>query len=351
MPRQSLKQRPDGRYVCKYRGRFFYGKTQSEAFAAREEYKRLEEKGIRPGVHNVSFADYAAIWLPTYKGGCQNQTYNQYASYLSRAAAFFGQNAMIHISPSDIKRLYNQEMEGMGKWSIAKFTNLIRAVFASALNDGIIARNPCVVVPKPKGEAGTHRTIEGWERDAIQASVGRHVMAPAAVVMLYAGLRRGEALYLDIDRDIDFGSGTIFVRGAVRFDSNQPIEGATKSKAGMREIPLLAPAKRALNGMHGLLLPSQNGELMSLTVFRRRWTDYMRYLSDICGQRVAFTPHDLRHSYCTMLYDADVDMKSAIKWMGHADEKMIMRIYAHLSEIKQQEAINKVSTFAQKFIK
>ena len=34
MPRQTLKQRPDGRYACKYKGKFFYGATQTEALAA-----------------------------------------------------------------------------------------------------------------------------------------------------------------------------------------------------------------------------------------------------------------------------------------------------------------------------
>ena len=49
MPRQTLKQRPDGRYACKYKGKFFYGATQTEALAAREEYKRQEKSGLRPG--------------------------------------------------------------------------------------------------------------------------------------------------------------------------------------------------------------------------------------------------------------------------------------------------------------
>ena len=43
-----------------------------------------------------------------------------------------------------------------------------------------------------------------------------------------------------------------------------------------------------------------------------------------------------------MLYDANVDIKTAMKWMGHTDEKMIMRIYAHLSEQKEKAAAQAV---------
>jgi integrase len=53
---------------------------------------------------------------------------------------------------------------------------------------------------------------------------------------------------------------------------------------------------------------------------------------------VTIRSHDFRHSFCTMLYDAGVDIKTAMKWMGHSDEKMIMHVYAHLSEQKEFSA-------------
>ena len=39
-----------------------------------------------------------------------------------------------------------------------------------------------------------------------------------------------------------------------------------------------------------------------------------------------------------MLYDAGVDIKTAVKWVGHADSKMIMQIYAHLTEQREKQA-------------
>ena len=51
---------------------------------------------------------------------------------------------------------------------------------------------------------------------------------------------------------------------------------------------------------------------------------------------VNIRPHDLRHTYCTLLYDAGVDLKTAMKWMGHADQSMILRIYAHLTDEREK---------------
>lgn len=39
-----------------------------------------------------------------------------------------------------------------------------------------------------------------------------HWFHPAVMVMLYAGLRRGEALALDLDRDVDYINHCIYVR-------------------------------------------------------------------------------------------------------------------------------------------
>ena len=41
MPRTKkphLKRRKDGRFACRYQGQFFYGRTEAEAFAARDDY-------------------------------------------------------------------------------------------------------------------------------------------------------------------------------------------------------------------------------------------------------------------------------------------------------------------------
>lgn len=66
---------------------------------------------------------------------------------------------------------------------------------------------------------------------------------------------------------------------------------------------------------------------------------------DICQQVILhlvyfifFFTHDLRHSFCTMLYDAGVDLKSAMLWMGHADQQTTMSIYTHLTEQRRTEA-------------
>jgi site-specific recombinase XerD len=41
-----------------------------------------------------------------------------------------------------------------------------------------------------------------------------------------------------------------------------------------------------------------------------------------------------------MLYDAGVDVKSAQRFLGHADVETTLRIYTHLTEQKEQNAVD-----------
>ena len=68
----------------------------------------------------------------------------------------------------------------------------------------------------------------------------------------------------------------------------------------------------------------------------------MKALSAAAGHDIIIRPHDLRVSYCTMLRDAGVDLKQAIIWMGHADEKMILRIYDQPGEEREIASKNRL---------
>ncbi len=58
-----------------------------------------------------------------------------------------------------------------------------------------------------------------------------------------------------------------------------------------------------------------------------------------------FTWHCLRHTYASILYDADVDVLTAQKLLGHSDIKTTLGIYTHLSKEKETHNIAKLNSF------
>jgi integrase len=53
-------------------------------------------------------------------------------------------------------------------------------------------------------------------------------------------------------------------------------------------------------------------------------------------------PYDLRHSFCVMCRDAGVEINTCRKWMGHADSKMILKVYDSVSEDRSASERQKV---------
>ena len=59
--------------------------------------------------------------------------------------------------------------------------------------------------------------------------------------------------------------------------------------------------------------------------------------------KIGFTAYTFRHNYATQLYYSNITIKQAAKYMGHCDTKMIMQVYAHLDEVKEN-AVQKINS-------
>lgn len=379
MARPKLKQRADGRYRCVYKGKAFYGDTQAEAYRKRDEYRRMIEAGLRREADGLTVHDYAMQWVATYKAHLSDAMYNQHVRILNRFCEFdgIGFRRMADITTQDIQRFYNTAAH-MSHSYICDLRDTLKGLFRYATADRVTLSDPTIKAKPPKGTKGTHRAITQTERDLIDRV--QHKIRPAVMVMLYAGLRRGEALALDIDRDVDFINRTISVRGAIVFDNqNQPRQTTTKTEAGIRTVPLVDKLGKELTGLHGPLLTRTSGEIMSYSAWSRAWNSYIvelgrahngcikrwhgktkehkarieRYEQLVSEGRmieaeqiklppwedIDIRPHDLRHSYCTMLYDAGIDVKTAQKWMGHADPSVTIEIYTHLTAEREKVSV------------
>jgi len=339
MKRPELKQRSDGRYACKYRGKTFYGSTSAAAYAARDQYVRQESAGqvLRQA---LTVKDYALRWLPLYKSSVSDKCYNDYAKQLEALFPVIGSRLLHQVTVDDAAAVW-KHYAGYSASTIKRARMLYIAMFDTAIENDLCRKNPfkSKFTQPPRGSSGSHRALTDDEVALIR-TVPHRFQLPV-LIMLYAGLRRGEVLALSSD-DIDLRRGIISVSKAIRFDSNRPVIADPKTEAGRRDVPILSALRPYLENCSGLVAPSASGTIMSEVAFRRAWNSYLTALSRAAGHPVSIRPHDLRHTYCTMLVDAGVPLKQAMAWLGHADEKMIMRVYDHVTEARSLASIEKV---------
>ena len=375
MPRTRLKKRADGRYRCSANGVYFYGSTEREAKAKRAQYLADLAQGLDASATDTTGDEYAQRWLPVYRASSCEKSYKAYAGILDGFIDHLPDGIkMREVKKTHIVSYYNT-LTDYSPSHISKHTATIKGMFNAAKEDGVILRDPTANVEPPAGVEGRyeHRPIEDWERDLVHKmldveyqargqTVKGHPFAAAAMAMLYQGLRKGEALAFDIDRDVDFDAGRVYVREALSFsESHRGAISSPKTSAGVRDMPLFQPFREAVEGKHGRLVQAVNGGPVTDSVFSSMWKSYKYQMGVLRNkgqqkrwsdsfEEITIRTHDFRHSFVTMLCDAGVDIKTAMSWVGHADEKMIRQIYDHLTKQREKAAEQNTARLIEKMI-
>ena len=353
-PKEHATRRKDGRFQCYYNGRYFIGQDEDDVLRQRREAKARDALAIHEASRPKTVRQYAAEWLPLHRSGVGDKTYDDYARQLDALNAVCGDKLLKEVTPDDAAAVWKHYAD-YSTSTIKRSAQLFRALFDSAIENDYCVKNPfrAKTAKPPAGTSGTHRALTADEISLVTGT--EHRFRLAAMIMLYAGLRRGEAIALTAD-DIDLKAGVIRVRRAVRFAGNAPILDTPKTAAGVRDVPILSALRPALQArlaaIHAEveareaakdaedveddqdappipLVPGSSGRWMTETAFSRAWDSYLLALTRAAGHEVTIRCHDFRHTYCTMLCDAGVPMRQAMEWLGHADEKMILRVYDH----------------------
>jgi len=147
-------------------------------------------------------------------------------------------------------------------------------------------------------------------------------LAPAVLLSLNTGLRRGELTALEWS-DIDFRASILTVRAA-----------AAKS-GSMRRVNLNAEAVAVLRRWQRQT--TGTGRLFLVHDFKTAWSTLLEE-AKIDG----FRWHDLRHTFASRLAQANVSLNKIRELMGHADLKMTLR-YAHLATEDLADAVALIS--------
>ena len=362
--RQHLKRRPDGRYACRYHEQWFYGASEAEALQAREEYKHRERlaRHIR---ENPNVREYSAQWLALTTVQAQPKTKESTAGHLKHLCAVLGEVLVAEVRPSDIKRVYSERYADCSASYITHAHCVFKALFAAAQDDGIIVANPAAAPSaKPhRGHSGGHRAITAEERQLIETVATDHPMHTAAIIMLYAGLRPQEVKALRVEDITDM----VRVRHFVHISGRAYVEAQEgKTKKATRDIPVFPPVREAIKGKTGLLLGGR--ELASRDAWKRAWLSYQhqieRHLNGCYKgwyvktkahkallaegkplppwRSFTVTPYDLRHSFAAWCRDNGVELNTVIRWMGHTDASMILKIYDEVSDTRSNSEAEKL---------
>ena len=376
------KKRADGRYCAQiYLGRDADGKKRYKSVYAKSPAELREKeaavrlqlgRGLDVLSQRDSFAAWADDWLRLKEK--ENITVRQMDNY-RRAVKLWADELhgyeIGQVRADDIERvLIALSDKGLSQRTINLYRSTIAQIMRRAVGR-VIATNPDDQVEL----SAVGRREE--QRRALTAEEQRwiwdtpHRAQPVAVIMMLSGLRRGELAALTWN-DVDLDGRTITVNKVIEYDSNgaPSLRHVTKSAAGMRTVDIPQRLADYMQGMprdNFLVIPSARGGVMTESAWAKLWRSYMRELNRKYGTRTPadlarlqsgkpgpkaldmtipnITMHWLRHTFCTLLYLAGVDVIQACAQMGHADVSTTLRIYTHLDAVHKRKSVSKLDTY------
>ncbi|MER5462802.1 tyrosine-type recombinase/integrase [Streptomyces sp. NPDC002668] len=341
-------------------------KRKAEAWLSNIESDMSQGRYIDPTAGAVTFGIYAKTWMAALTTDPVTRESVEIRLRV-HAIPYLGDRPMASFRPSHL-RVWMRQLEATGRAASYRrsiFAN-VSAVFTAAVEDRIIAENPCRArsVRAPRLDP---RKVKPWPADRVMAV---HQALPDNYREMIAvgagcGMRQGEIFGLAVE-DVDFLGGTVHVVRQVKLiRGTRPVFGPPKG-GKERDVPLpetVAFALAAHISRHepveitlpwktldgppvtaSLIFLSAHGKSLHRTRFNQHvWKPALRAAGVPLGRENGM--HALRHFYASVLLDAGGSIKALSEYLGHHDPSFTLRTYTHLmpaSETRTRAAVDHV---------
>ena len=380
MAKVKNKKREDGRLQSKvYIGnvdgkakyKYVYAQTQKELEKKVLEVKVSLGKGINVSAQNDTFGEWLEQWLKLKKVEISDKKYKSYLykkSYLKNILNI----PVSKIRTQDLQNIILDNMH-LSEYTLNQIKGMCSQIIQLAIDNRVLDYNPAKAVKIPRLNNNIKNLRRALTEEEQQWIINTpHKAQLPAMIMMFAGLRRGEVIPL-LWSDIDLNNGTIQVNKSVEnINGVLKVKKSLKSEAGKRIVyipDILINYLKPLKPSKGneLVCTSAKGIMLTDDSWRSMWDSYLTELNlkygdfsnykdfNVPKSKFApvkipfviprFTAHWLRHTFITMLYMAGVDVLTAKEQAGHSDIKTTMAIYTHLDNKYKAKTMNKLNDY------
>jgi integrase/recombinase XerD len=245
---------------------------------------------------------------------------------------FNGPITIDDITGNDINEflLHLKEERGYKPASRRRLAATLKGFFKWAYKNGYIDVDLAETVPSIKVPDNERHFLSPEEVKTWVDAVDHDVSKVAIWVMYYAGLRINEATNLRMDDvQLDEDGGWLIVR---------------RGKGGKyRRVPIAPALAEILRDYmtwrvdsEYLLATKKTGHISSVTIQAE-----LREARRKLGWSEDITPHILRHSFASQVYQKTQDILVVSKLLGHTN-LTTTQVYAHLHDDRMVEAVNAI---------
>jgi integrase len=326
----------DGKLIRKS---FYSTISKADAKAKAEQYKVNQAVQERTGELSepkvMTFETWAKKWLETYKKDTVKQhtyLYTYESNVIKYLIPYFKKAKLSEIKQIDIQKYFStvraDNGQPLAKSTLDKQKMILKDIFDAAIDNDLCFKNPVKNIKyqhvAEKEERNVYTKIQAEAAEAYARQHGGYDI----VIMLKTGIRRSELLGLQWN-DIDFTNLWIHIQRAVVQTRGQIVIAPPKTSTSDRFIPISKNFAEYLKTMpHNGIYIMGTDEPLSPSTYAKNFSDFMNQMSEEINIPV-LTPHELRHTFGTLLREVGVDIYTIQRIMGHSDISVTSSVYVH----------------------
>jgi len=313
------------------------GKKRQKTFATRTDatkFKKIIEAELLTNKYISPFAGQTLIqdWLEVIgysKQSNRETTKIQHEQlYKKLILPYFGHRKLDAIKPTDVVDfLFHLQELKYASESQRKALNLLSRIFATAIEEDMIYKNPC----KTSIVRSSISTFEFKEQRFLTKDelfwLSETIHPKFKELIIFAGLtglRKGELFALDTS-DID-GDKVIVSKSLSSFGGEQVIT-KPKTSRSVRTVTIPNEVSQYFNNLeYGPVFKSTTGKRINPDNFRKRY--FSVAVKESIGEPFRF--HDLRHTAVALAIKENKHPFEISKMLGHTSIKTTFDVYGHL---------------------
>ena len=298
---------------------------------------------------STDFKKYSQSWLEMNFSRWSEATYSRYASILKLFVWPDFRDAKVEsINRLHLKVFLQKMLKKRSPATVELIKDVLSGIFEDAVEDGLVRANPTRNILKrilPPRKERNLKSADPFSKEDLETFIATADGMPNVTwaerlvlkVMAYGGLRLGEALAMKAE-NIDFRSRAFYVTESYRMYRFGPPKKGKRRLVDLPEFVIEELKRYVLELRKKSLQDGAGGEvgLLFLDPTERRGYPYsqrkiqmlMKRVCKAAGLRVRH-PHDLRHTYATILLMANKSPAYVQKQLGHYSIQMTVDIYGH----------------------
>lgn len=343
-------------------------KKRKEAELALARIKLEVAKGTYKQERAETYQELYNIWVKQYEKNVEESTF-------VKTIGIFKNHILPAMSAYKIEKItvdicqkhVNEWAEKLKKFRMVKA--YAAKVLDFAIKRGYIQTNPFTYVEtriKPKKTIAIEKKNENfYTREQLNKFLSHceqslHYKAFTLLHLLaFTGMRKSEALALTWN-DLNLIEKELSITKAIgrgksaRLYLKPPKTGSSRViKLVDRTITILKEWKRIQKQEY--LVLGHNTTKANQLIFSNTNNEYIQpvqvqkwmYSVQKKHSLVKITPHGLRHTHCSLLFEAGASIKEVQDRLGHTDVKTTMDIYTHVTKKAQEGAIQKFDSYLE----